>query len=85
MEDPCVVRMAADHGKSPAQVLLRWQIQEGIAVIPKSTNPGRIAENCNLLDLELTDEEMNNLNGLNCNKRYIESEPLKKHKHYPFK
>ena len=77
--------MAAAHGKSPAQVLLRWQIQAGIAVIPKSANPARIEENCNLRDLELTDEEMNSLNGLNCNKRYIESEPLKKHKHYPFK
>ena len=60
-------------------------IQEGIAVIPKSTDPDRIKENCNLLEWELTDEEMNNLNGLNYNKRYIESEPLKKHKHYPFK
>ena len=53
---------------SSAQVLLRWQIQEleAIAVLPKSSNPGRIEENCNL-KRELTDEEMNNLNSLNCN------------------
>ena len=68
----------------PTVTQIERHIQEGIAVIPKSTDPDRIKENCNLLEWELTDEEMNNLNGLNYNKRYyIESEPLKKHKQYP--
>ncbi len=45
MEDPVVLEIAKAHGKTPAHVLMKWLIQRGIAVIPKSTNPGRIVEN----------------------------------------
>ena len=64
MDDATIAAIAAAHGKSPAQVMLRWGIQEGRSVIPKSTNPTRIAENFNVFDFELTAEEMAQLDAL---------------------
>jgi len=57
LEDPVVVAIAAGYGKSPAQVMLRWHLQQGRSAIPKSTNPGRIAENFDVFDFELTAEQ----------------------------
>ena len=50
--------IAAAHGKSVVQVIIRWHIQEGFSVIPGSTNPNHIRENIDIFDFELTDEEM---------------------------
>ena len=50
--------IAETHGKSPAQVMLRWHLQEGRSVIPKSTKPHRIAENFDVFDFELTGDEI---------------------------
>jgi 2,5-diketo-D-gluconate reductase A len=58
MEDPAIAAIAQAHGKTPAQVMLRWHLQQGRSVIPKSTNPGRIAENFDVFDFELTTEEL---------------------------
>jgi diketogulonate reductase-like aldo/keto reductase len=59
LETPVVREIAARHGKTPAQVVLRWQVQQpGIAAIPKSGNPGRIAENLDVFDFALSDNEM---------------------------
>jgi len=52
------------------KVLLRWAVQQGIPVIPKSTNPTRLAENLKLFDFELNNEQMQALNGLDRNFRY---------------
>jgi methylglyoxal/glyoxal reductase len=62
--DSTVIGVAANHVKSPAQVLLRWALQKGMIVIPKSSNEDRIVENADLYDFELTDAEMRQLDAL---------------------
>jgi len=57
-EVPSLVEIAEKHGKSVAQVILRWHIQLGNLVIPKSSNPDRLAENINVFDFELSHEDM---------------------------
>jgi len=69
LEDPTIVRIAQAHSKSPAQVMLRWHIQEGRSVIPKSTKPHRIAENFDVFDFELTEQEAAAIDGLDTGKR----------------
>jgi 2,5-diketo-D-gluconate reductase A len=58
LNDPAVLAIAKAHGKSPAQVVLRWQIQIGCVAIPKSAWPERIVENIALFDFELSPDEM---------------------------
>lgn len=62
---PELITIGEAHGKSPVQVTLRWLIQRGVAVIPKSVTPKRIAQNFDLFDFELTSEEMKVIEGLN--------------------
>ncbi|MFD5844348.1 aldo/keto reductase [Streptomyces chartreusis] len=69
LEDPVVTAIAGAHGKSPAQVLLRWGIQQGRSVIPKSTRRGRIAENIDVFDFSLTAEELKALDALETGRR----------------
>ncbi|MEW9873591.1 aldo/keto reductase [Arthrobacter sp. HS15c] len=57
--DPTLTAVAGAHGKSVAQVVLRWLIQRDVVVIPKSVRPDRMAENLDVFNFELTDEEMN--------------------------
>ena len=64
-----VREIASKHGKSAAQVILRWDIQHGVITIPKSMTPSRIKENISLFDFSLTDEDMKQLNDLNENLR----------------
>ncbi|MFB2554107.1 aldo/keto reductase [Herbiconiux liangxiaofengii] len=64
MDDETLAAIARAHGKSPAQVMLRWHIQEGRSVIPKSTDPGRIAQNFDVFDFELDGEEMARIDAL---------------------
>lgn len=56
--DPVLSEIAASHGKSVAQVVLRWLIQRGVVVIPKSVRPDRMAENTDVFDFALTDEQL---------------------------
>lgn len=69
LEDATIVGIAKAHSKSPAQVMLRWHIQEGRSVIPKSTKPHRIAENFDVFDFELTAQETTAIDGLDTGKR----------------
>ena len=62
--DPVVARIAAATGRTPAQVLIRWSLQKGVSVIPKSATPARIVENFGALDFELDDESMAALDAL---------------------
>jgi 2,5-diketo-D-gluconate reductase A len=64
IEDPTIAAIGAEHGKTPAQVMLRWQLQHGRSAIPKSTNPGRIAENFDVFDFELTAGQMSSIDAL---------------------
>jgi 2,5-diketo-D-gluconate reductase A len=65
LDNPTLVSIAQAHGKSPAQVAIRWSLQLGNVVIPRSGNPERIKENIDVFDFELTDDEMSAINGLN--------------------
>src|SRR5271170_666968 len=69
LEDPAIVKIAESRSKSPAQVMLRWHLQEGRSVIPKSTKPHRIAENFDVFDFELTTDEVAVIDGLDTGKR----------------
>ncbi|MFD6347366.1 aldo/keto reductase [Streptomyces roseolus] len=64
LDDPAIAAIAAAHGKSPAQVVIRWHLQLGNVVIPKSVTPARIRANIDVFDFVLTDEEMAAIAGL---------------------
>ena len=64
LADPVIGDIATTHGKTPAQVMLRWGLQHGRSVIPKSTKPNRIAENINVFDFELSADEITAIDGL---------------------
>ena len=66
---PKIVEIAARHGKTPAQVVLRWDIQSGYIVIPKSVHKERIFENADLYDFALTDEEIRQIDALSTGER----------------
>ncbi|GAB3052976.1 aldo/keto reductase [Virgibacillus ainsalahensis] len=68
-EEPVLNEIAQNHGKSVAQIILRWDLQAGVITIPKSINEHRIIENAAIFDFELTAEEMTRINKLNCNDR----------------
>ena len=68
--DPVISEIAGVHGKSSAQVILRWNLQKGVVVIPGSSNPDHIQENTELFDFELTDDEMERINGLDRNEKH---------------
>ncbi|MER5802119.1 aldo/keto reductase [Streptomyces mirabilis] len=63
-DDPTLLEIAGQHGKSAAQVMLRWHLQEGRSAIPKSTKPTRIAENFDVFDFELTAAQLAAINAL---------------------
>jgi 2,5-diketo-D-gluconate reductase A len=69
LDDETIAAIAARHGKTPAQAILRWHIQIGNVVIPKSVTPERIRENLELFDFELSDEEMSSFAALDAGER----------------
>ncbi|PGM49402.1 aldo/keto reductase [Bacillus sp. AFS053548] len=68
-ENETLLQIANKHNKSIAQVVLRWHLQNGVVIIPKSIKEHRIQENANIFDFELTEEDMNQINSLNQNHR----------------
>ena len=65
LDDPVLAAVAADHGRSVSQVILRWHVQQpGVAAIPKSGSPGHIAENLDVFDFVLSDDEMSRISAL---------------------
>jgi diketogulonate reductase-like aldo/keto reductase len=69
LEDPVIGQIAEAHGKSPAQVMLRWHLQQGRSVIPKSTKPERIAENFDVFDFDLTGDQIAAIDALDTDQR----------------
>ena len=69
LDDPEIVAIAEAHERTQGQAVLRWHIQLGNVVIPKSVTPERIAENFALFDFELSDEEMGRIESLEAGER----------------
>lgn len=67
---PVLLKLGKKHGKTPAQIILRWDLQHGIVTIPKSVHDARICENANIFDFQLSDEEMKEIDALNQNYRW---------------
>ena len=66
----CVKEAAARTGKTPAQVVMRWGVQRGTSIVPKTSKPERLAENIALFDFELTEDEMTAISGLDQHRRF---------------
>lgn len=64
LKDPAVGEIAANHGRTPAQVMLRWHLQQGRQVIPKSVTPARMRENFKVFDFQLTDDDLARIDAL---------------------
>ncbi|XP_062898946.1 aldo-keto reductase family 1 member A1-A isoform X1 [Mobula hypostoma] len=71
LEDQRILEIAKKYGKSPAQVIIRWQLQRGIVCIPKSATPSRIKENIEVFDFILSKEDMKQIDSFDCNGRLI--------------
>jgi D-xylose reductase len=70
LHDPVVTAIAAAHRRTPAQITLRWGVQRGCAVIPKTQTPARLAENLALFDFALTPAEMAAIDALDRRRRF---------------
>ncbi|XP_067645039.1 aldo-keto reductase family 1 member B1-like isoform X2 [Eurosta solidaginis] len=84
MEDPKIIAIAKKYGKTPAQILIRYQVQLGNIVIPKSVNKGRIASNFDVFSFELNADDIAVIDSFNCNGRFVPLDNDADHKHYPF-
>ncbi|MGS0685764.1 aldo/keto reductase [Nakamurella sp. GG22] len=69
LDDPVIVELARTYGKTPAQIVLRWHIQLGNIVFPKSTTPSRVKENFEIFDFELAAPDMGIISAMNRNER----------------
>ena len=79
MSEPVIEEIAKTHGKSPAQVILRWHVQLGHSIVPGSKTPSHIAENLDLCNIELTNEEMAQINGLDKGEPIFQRTPEVEH------
>lgn len=70
LDEPTINHIADKHGKTPAQIILRWHLQNDVIIIPKSVREERIKENADLFDFELSLYDMNEINSLNKNERF---------------
>ncbi|WP_168119408.1 aldo/keto reductase [Paenibacillus sp. HB172176] len=70
LDQSALVEIGAKHGKSPAQVVLRWDLQNEVVTIPKTSTPSRLKENASIFDFELSPDEMKQIDLLNRNQRF---------------
>ncbi|XP_017768665.1 PREDICTED: 1,5-anhydro-D-fructose reductase-like [Nicrophorus vespilloides] len=84
LTDPHIVAIGNNHGKTSAQVILRYIVQLGCIPIPKSTSLKRITENSEIFDFELTESEVEVLDGMNCEGRAVPAFELRDMPNYPF-
>ncbi|XP_037355500.1 aldo-keto reductase family 1 member A1 isoform X2 [Talpa occidentalis] len=71
LEEPVILALAKKYNRSPAQILLRWQVQRRVVSIPKSVSPSRILQNIQVFDFTFSPEEMKQIDALNKNCRFI--------------
>ena len=79
LEDPVIVKIADKHGKSPAQVCLRFCVEMEVAAVPKSVTASRITENLNVFDFQLSGEDLELILSLNRNHRFLPADADKDH------
>jgi len=84
MDDPKLVAIAEKHKKSPAQILIRYQIQRGNIVIPKSVTKNRIASNFDVFGFELDSTDISAIDSFDCNGRFVPLTNVYGHPHHPF-
>ncbi|XP_061662922.1 aldo-keto reductase family 1 member D1-like [Syngnathoides biaculeatus] len=84
LEDEVLVSLANKYKKTSAQLALRFNVQRGVVVIPKSFNPHRIRENFQIFDFSISEEDMKTIEGLNKNIRFVELLMWANHPEYPF-
>jgi aldehyde reductase len=84
LDDPKIKKIAETYGKTPAQVVIRYAIQRGLIVIPKSVTKSRIQENFDIWDFELSEADITHLNSFDCNGRICPYEDAYDHKDHPF-
>ncbi|MBK1879732.1 aldo/keto reductase [Pelagicoccus mobilis] len=75
IKDPTINEIADQYGKSPAQIMIRWQLQQGVVVIPKSVNPERIKQNADVFDFQLSNTDIQTMNALNKDESIITWRP----------
>lgn len=76
LEHPILAAIAARHGKSVAQIIIRWHLDSGLVVIPKSVTPSRIVENFDVFDFTLTDQDKAEIAGLDASDGRLGSDPV---------
>ncbi|XP_046626368.1 aldo-keto reductase family 1 member B1-like [Neodiprion virginianus] len=84
LEDPKIKEIGRKYNKTSAQVLIRYQIDRGHVVIPKSVTKSRIEENFQVFDFELTPEDIESITSLDCNGRCVPMKSAQTHKYWPF-
>ncbi|XP_018320818.2 aldose reductase-like [Agrilus planipennis] len=84
LDEPKLKKIAEKYGKSPAQIVLRYQVQQGHITIPKSVTKRRIEENIKIFDFVLTPEDMGYIDTFDCNGRICPYDEAKTHKDHPF-
>jgi len=84
LEDPKIVKLATKYNKTPAQVLIRYQLQRGHTVIPKSVTKSRIISNFEVFDFELTEDDLAQINTFECNGRICPMSGALGHPLHPF-
>jgi 2,5-diketo-D-gluconate reductase A len=75
LEDPTIQSIASRHGRTPAQIIIRWHIDSGLIVIPKSANPNRIRENFDVFSFNLTDDDLGDIAKLDSRAARIGPDP----------
>lgn len=70
LEVPAILGLAKKYGRTPAQIILRWDLQHEVVTIPKSVHQERIVENMQVFDFELTEDDMALLDGLDAGRRF---------------
>jgi len=84
MNEPVLAEIAKKHTKTVAQVLIKFHLERGISVIPKSVTPARIKQNIDVLDFKLDTADINALENLKTTHRYCHLKDVSDHPHYPF-